>query len=194
MFEQVATVAAAMEGYDGLWFISGGWAIDLFGGRVTRDHSDLEVGIVRHDQASLQAHLAAWELSKAVRQGDGGCWVPWQKGEYLDLPVHQIRAQRVAGAPFECEFFLNDVQDGMWQWRRGPELRRPVSEISMRGAAGIPILAPEIQLLYKAKWHRAKDEHDLATALPLLDAGGRAWLRVALETYQPADPWIAALS
>ena len=96
MFEQVATVAAAMEGYDGLWFISGGWAIDLFGGRVTREHSDLEVGIVRHDQASLQAHPAAWELSKAVRQ--------------------------------------------------------------------------------------------------LLDEGRRVWLRVALETYQPTDPWIAALA
>ncbi len=43
-------------------------------------------------------------------------------------------------------------------------------------AGGIPCLAPEAVLLFKAKHRRDKDEADFARALPKLDAAQRRWL------------------
>jgi hypothetical protein len=54
-------------------------------------------------------------------------------------------------------------------------------------------LAPEIQLLYKAKAPRPKDEQVFARVAPRLARDARRWLREALATAYPAHPWRAAL-
>jgi hypothetical protein len=79
--------------------------------------------------------------------------------------------------PNEFAFFLNEAVDGVWRFQRNVEITRPAKEISLTSSSGIPIIAPEIQLLYKAKGHRPKDEHDFRQALPFLDAARRAWLK-----------------
>jgi hypothetical protein len=175
------------------WWVAGGWAIDLFVGRVTRGHEDLEVGVFREDQQALRDHLAGWEVKKCVSRPDGGEWVAWEEGEWLELPIHQLLALQAIADPPEFEFFLNDVVDGQWKFRR-TGYTRPVEEICLCSTHGIPILAPEIQLLYKAKWHREKDEHDFRIALQAMSEAQRGWLRTALERNHPEDPWIAALS
>ena len=53
--------------------IAGGWAIDLFLGRQTRPHHDLDIQILRRDQAALRGLLADWDLHLA---GDGRLQ-PW---------------------------------------------------------------------------------------------------------------------
>jgi hypothetical protein len=45
----------------------------------------------------------------------------------------------------------------------------------------MPSLAPEVVLLFKARSKADKDQHDVETALPVLDAGQRSWLRETLE-------------
>ena len=70
-FEPVEVVARLMAGYPRPWFVSGGWAIDLFVDRITRDHEDLEVGVFREDQAILYRHLSTWKLHKAAKGPDG---------------------------------------------------------------------------------------------------------------------------
>jgi hypothetical protein len=57
----------------------------------------------------------------------------------------------------------------------------------------MPFIAPEIVLLYKAMYHRAKDEDAFRQALPCLGATQRAWLSAALRVHRPGDPWLAAL-
>jgi hypothetical protein len=160
------------------------------------------VGIFRQDQRALREHLSAWALFKAIMGPDGGAWVPWTEDEWLELPVHQILV-RPAGmgapateaerCPEEFEFFLNEAADGVWRCRRNLEITLPVEEIFLTSSIGIPIIAPEIQLLYKAKGHRPKDEHDFRQALPLLDATRRAWLKEALPRCYEQDPWLAEL-
>jgi hypothetical protein len=59
-FDRIVAVAHLMQGFPGPWFVSGGWAIDLFVGRVTREHEDREVGIFRQDQQALPLLNAAW--------------------------------------------------------------------------------------------------------------------------------------
>ncbi len=95
--------------------------------------------------------------------------------------------------PGEIEFFLNDVEDGVWICRRDERVRRPVEELTTRTAIGTPIVVPEIQLLYKAKHHLDKDEHDFRQALGELAPEQRAWLREALEIVHPDDPWLGSL-
>jgi len=55
------------------------------------------------------------------------------------------------------------------------------------------VLAPEVQLLYKSKGLRPKDETDFAAARTALDAAQRAWLAGALAKVSPDHPWLAHL-
>jgi hypothetical protein len=47
-------------------------------------------------------------------------------------------------------------------------------------------ISPEIQLLYKAKDPRPRDQTDFKRIVPQLDPGARAWLRDALGGWIPA--------
>lgn len=50
----------AMKGTTVPWWIAGGWAIDLFLGRRTRQHADTEGLVLRRDQQRVQEHLQGW--------------------------------------------------------------------------------------------------------------------------------------
>ena len=159
----------------------------------TREHEDVEIGIFRSDQASIGAYFEGRDLFKSLEAG----WSPWHEGEWLALPIHQVLVRPLGAGPIEepwdpipgeIEFFLNDVEDGVWICRRDEQVRRPVEELTTRTAIGTPIVVPEIQLLYKAKHHLDKDEHDFRQALGELAPEQRAWLREALEIVHPDDP------
>jgi hypothetical protein len=66
-FAPILAAARHMQGFPGRWFVSGGWAIDLFLGEVTRKHSDIEIGIDRADQHALFRHLIGWSLDKSIQ-------------------------------------------------------------------------------------------------------------------------------
>ncbi len=84
--------------------------------------------------------------------------------------------------------------DGAWQFRRAPTITRPIEEIVRRTAEGIPFLVPEIQLAFKAKHQRPKDEQDFNAALPHLSLAQRDWLRMALEAAYGTYAWVDRLS
>jgi hypothetical protein len=89
---------------------------------------------------------------------------------------------------------IADTRDEEWLFRRMPTISRPMATIGDRTPEGIPYLAPEIQLLYKAKGLRPKDEADFQSALPALQQERRAWLRDALAQVHPEHPWLERLS
>ena len=194
-FRPVEDAAALMAAFARPWFVSGGWAIDLFVGRATREHEDIEIGVFFPDQAAIRAHLSAWEL---VVPRDGA-WIPLAADEAVALPEFQIQARSAAVAPHQIDVFLNPREGDDWVSRRHAGLRVPIAALVERSTGrdgeptGVPFLAPEIQLLYKAKPHRDKDTADLATALPKLGPRRRAWLRRALERYHAGDPWLASI-
>jgi len=53
------------------------------------------------------------------------------------------------------------------------------------GAGGIAYLAPEVQLLYKARATRARDQVDFDHVVPHLDRDARTWLRNSLTLVDP---------
>jgi hypothetical protein len=193
------------------WWVAGGWAIDAWAGGASREHEDLEISVLRQDRAALQAHLhlLGWQLERLTSKPHAGTWAPLAPGEVVAPPDFQLRARRTvadsagvrepeirteAAAPREFELFLNDLADGRWVSRRHPTVVLPLAALVVESPVGLPVLAPEVQLLYKAKYHRPKDEHDFRRALPLLSAAQRAWLAGTLCEYHPGDPWLAALS
>lgn len=169
------------------WWIAGGWAIDLFMGRRTRDHEDLDVGVLLRDQLAVQAALPGWDLHSA----GGGVLRPWPPGEDLPLDVHDVWCRPAPDEPWALQFTLNEAEGEDWLFRRDPGVRRPLGEIVLRDRDGLPFLAPEVQLLFKSKQPRPKDEADFAAVLPYLDEGRRGWLAEALARVQPGHPWIA---
>jgi hypothetical protein len=82
----------------------------------------------------------------------------------------------------------------VWIYRRDPRIRRPYPGIIRHSADGIPYLAPEVVLLFKAGHPRGKDEADFRRVLPLLDRAQRRWLLDALTVTSPGHPWRSAVA
>lgn len=183
-----ADAARLLRGYDRPWWVGGGWALDLFLDRATRSHDDLDVVVLRQDQEVVRRHFADWELHVAHR----GALTPWN-GVRLELPLHGLWARRDARGPWEVELLLMESDGVRWLFRRDPRISLPLERVGLR-RNGVPFLAPEIPLLYKAKHPRERDEADFRAVLPELPPDRRAWLRAALASQEPAHPWLAALA
>jgi hypothetical protein len=68
-----------------------------------------------------------------------------------------------------------------------------MSEVVRKTADSLPYLAPEIQLLYKSKAPRPRDEVDFAEIGPLLNSGARSWLHGAITRVNPDHHWLRLL-
>jgi hypothetical protein len=184
--EQVQSV---MREFEPEWFIAGGWAIDLFLGKITREHDDIEIAIFRRDQLALQKYLHDWNLQIA----ENGTLSAWKTGEFLELPVHAIHCfSENLQLPF-LEVLLNESDDKVWQFRRNRQITKPLSAMFLTNDSGIRFLCPEIVLLYKSKAPRAKDEMDFQAAVKQLENPAKKWLKNALSVCYSEHKWLALL-
>lgn len=168
-----ADVAAWFAEWDGPWAIAGGWAIELFVGHDVREHKDIEVSVARSDVAQLHDVLVGWEFFIP----SPGKFVPWPVGHVpaADGP-NQLWGRPSADAQWSLEIMFEDIRDGVLHYRRDPSITLPLDEAFLRTDDGIPYVAPHLQLLYKAKAKRPRDEIDFAAAVPLLSPAQRTWL------------------
>ncbi|MER5255510.1 amino acid transporter [Streptomyces sp. NPDC002855] len=185
-----AEVAARLAELRVPWWIAGGYAVELAVGHAFREHADIDVALLRRDQLAVQEALPSWEWWAADPPGTLRRWLP---GEVLPAGVHDIWCRPGGGEPWRIQFMLEEADGPVWVSRRDRRVRRPVEEIGPVGADGIPRLAPEIQLLYKGKSPRPKDERDFDALLPVLSPSQRAWLAWAVETAYGPHPWVARL-
>jgi SpoU rRNA methylase family enzyme len=58
---------------------------------------------------------------------------------------------------------------------------------------GLPILRPEVVLLYKAKNLRERDQEDFEQVQSRLDPRDRRWLADAIEVVHPGHEWLGTL-
>jgi hypothetical protein len=193
---EVFAVARFLEDFPGLWWIGGGWALDIWAGEPSREHEDIEICVLRSDQVALQAYCAGWHFFTPVNDQ----WAPMADGELLEFPrtMWQLRrtpeTQAPDGMPTEFEFILNDVDDGEWQYQYNRDIHLPVDRIIDTSPLGLAVTAPEIVLLHKGWWtHRQKDDHDFLRVRHLLNATQRAWLHRELKSHQPDNPWLLEL-
>ena len=190
-------VAEALGNLRAPFFFAGGWAIDLHLGRVTREHHDIDVLVMRRDHLGLHKALKQFSLKKIIPHPDGPAEPRnsrrMARGERLELPVHQINAYRAGESEPAFQVMLAESSESEWIFRRNPEIRMPLSRMGFYPLWGLPYLAPEIVLLFKAKHLEARDRIDFDHALPALSADARRWLRDALEKTHPGHEWLNAL-
>ena len=186
---KVSTPADAQElmhGYDGDWWITGGWAIEAFTG-VRREHEDVDVSLWRRDIEKLRLQLSdRYDLWSNA----GGRLRPLtdQRPEQPD-DADQIWLRRHALAPWEFDLQPNPDRDGRWVFRRDPTLDYALDEITWRAPDGIRYVNPELAIAYKARLGRPKDERDLEATLPLLTPDRRSWLADMIDHLHPNHPW-----
>lgn len=178
------------------WWIAGGWALDLFLGEQTREHEDIDVQILRRDQQKIRTIFGAWDVQEADSGGLPAEWPfrEWKVGQNLSPGIHDVWCRPNKTDPWALQLMVADTIDDQWLCRRDPRIRRPLATIGHQTHDGIPYLAPEIQLLYKAKGLRLKDEADFARTLPALDGKSRQWLAQSLALIHPGHTWLTKLS
>ena len=165
------------------WAVAGGWAADLFLGRVTRAHHDLEIALPASAFPLLPPLFPGLEFA-----------VP-QSGRLTPLDAESLAAEFQTWAldpvtrTWRFDVFREPHDGDTWICRRDERIRRPYAEVVARTPDGIPFVVPEVVLLFKAKAARDKDEQDLAALLPALPAERREWLDAALALVHPGHPW-----
>ena len=165
------------------WWVSGGRALELHVGRSWRAHEDTDIGLLRRDAPGLRSVLAGWDIHVAA----GGRLTQWDGGELFSrLHQNNLWCRRSADGPWLIDVTVSDGDGNSWVFRRDPSLRVPWPDAVLLTVEGIPYLAPELQLLFKSRDRRDKDEIDAREAIPLLETSRQATLAQLL----PVDhPW-----
>jgi hypothetical protein len=191
----VDEVVALFRDLPAPWWIAGGWALDLFLGRTTRPHEDTDVVILRRDQLVVQEYFRRqWRLFK-THQPRWPHLAPWPAGEFLDLPVSDIWARReLDRGPWRFQLMLTEEEGDRWVYRRLRTIGGEIAGLGLTTDAGVPYLAPEIQLLYKSRTGRARDALDFRNVLPHLPTARGEWLLDGLRRQYPeGHAWMAPL-
>jgi len=213
--EPLARVADLMSTFRPRWYLCGGWAVDSWLGRQTRDHADLDFVVFQDDKHALFDHLAGWQLIGHDDNVAGDSSESWD-GRRLDLPAHiharapdasrrlPDRLDAPVQAGFSLDIQLNELSGRDWIFRREPLISLPLRSCTRQSAWGLPTVGPEIILFYKAnppRWRdgqrpamRRRDERDFLALLPHLTNKQRSWLREAISLVHPGHPWLPQYS
>jgi hypothetical protein len=183
-------IARRLAGVTAPWYVAAGWSIDLFLGRETRAHDDLEVAVPHTQFAEVAAALPELELFVI---GDGMAWPLATAGIEFENE-HQTWCREPQTGLWRLDIFREPSAGGQWACRRDERIRLPYDRVIARTVSGIPYCRPEISLLFKAKARRLKDDADFANILPHLDDDSRRWLADTLNTVHPDHPWLIALT
>jgi hypothetical protein len=205
----VLEVARVLADLKAPWYVAGGWAIDLYLNESRRNHKDVDVAVFRRDQLVIQSYLLdrGWELYKYV--GDsvavGRMWV----GEQLGLPDRGIlarppaEAERIDAFLPAVDLLLSETDGVRWWYHADLRITHALETVGLRSKIGVPILSPEIVLLFKARHvyesdsesllHRQADDGDFNAVERWLPAESRSWLNRALELLYPGHAWLDRL-
>ncbi len=192
---ELRSMAALLHGAPFRWWVSGGWALELHRDpnltMPMRVHEDTDLGLLRQHVPALSTHLPSWEL----HIGADGILTRWAAG-VPDVTRNQNNVWCRPGpqAAWAIDATLSDGDDTHWIFRRDHRLRRPWDEAVLvaRSDSGqhLPYLAPEIQLLFKSKTIRSKDQVDAERIIPLLEPERAEWLASALPSHHAWQPLI----
>lgn len=214
LFSLIDDLNIFFKGFPHTWCVSGGWAIDLFLGRKTRDRCDLDVSVFNpghHDSVEFilgkQWAIEGKEADGFKRIGDvndldeeiryfwsfprGAAFI----SEYTDNNGNRrISYNRQTQESLDyIEVFFDRFEDDEFVYRRNTSIRRS-KEKSVIQKPEYAFLAPELVLLYKSKRIRPTDNLDLQAAIAEMDSEQRDWLLNALlAEYDQDHAWIRKL-
>jgi hypothetical protein len=206
--DPVARIADLMASFPAPWALCGGWAVDAWQGRQTRQHDDVDISVFLHDQQALFEHLAGWQLLAhepvfdVASPGNNGEW--WDGRRRLQHPSHiHARPPELSGPlpegglawpkdGFWLDIQLSERSRDDWIFSREPRVAMRLQRAVRQSDWGLPTLVPEALLFYKATgFIRRRDQLDFEGLLPHLARDQRDWLRKAVALV--GHPWLARL-
>ncbi|MEM7491472.1 MAG: amino acid transporter [Pseudomonadota bacterium] len=179
-----AELAHRLQGVRAWWSVVGGWALDLWHGNPTRPHDDLECATGPDGLAEITACLSDLTFF-AARQGR----LVHHPSGAAPAGAHQFWGLDPAVGRWRVDVMLEPGTAAQWVCRRDPSIRMPRSQIVHRDGAGVPYLAPEAVLLFKAKHRHPKDEADFDRALARMEVHRKQRLARWLELVHPGHDW-----
>jgi len=188
--------------------ICGGYAIDLFLGKETRMHGDIDILAYWKDRDQIITYM--WSQGFQVFEMLGGGkahqitdLADQQKKKrnifcvYPGCPLVQLQKTQetdIYGIVFDhvgqehldfIEFLFNDKTETELLYARNPEVKREIDK-SILSAEGIPYLAPEWCLLYKSTDpDRESNQQDYTKAMGKMLSSQKEWLNHALKIMYP---------
>lgn len=182
-------LAQRLSGVGQPWCVVGGWALDLWHGVKTRPHEDIEFTVLRNDLTVFRDALPGFRFHAV----DSGEVRPLDADEAPPADIAQVWCEDIASGCWRADMMLEEGTQETWVYKRDPSIRRPRREMVQFTEEGIPYLAPEAVLLFKAKYRRDKDEADFANALPKLGDEQRHWLKASIAKADAGHGWLAML-
>lgn len=181
-------VAERLSGITTPWYVAGGWALDLFRGRQTRAHGDIEIGTPAAGFPEIRGRFPEHVFDVP---GGGRIWE--DAAPEVLAALHQTWLRDPATGDYLLDVFREPHDGDTWICRRDEGIRFPHSGIVHRTGDGIPYLAPELVLLFKAKHARDKDRADFESTVPHLSSARRGTLAELLARVHPGHSWLADL-
>jgi hypothetical protein len=181
-------VAQHLAGITAPWCVAAGWALDLFRGTRTREHGDIEIAIPAASFPETRDRFPGYAFD-AVSSGR-----IWEEASPEVLAAtHQTWLRDRATGNYLLDVFREPHDRQTWICRHDETIRLPYSEIIHHSAEGIPYLAPELVLLFKAKHARPKDRADFEETIPHMTPAQRQTLAELLARAHPGHRWLADL-
>ncbi|MEU1736905.1 hypothetical protein [Streptosporangium sp. NPDC020145] len=181
-------VARRLAGVSTTWCVAAGWALDLFRGRRTREHGDIEIAVPAADFPEVRDRFPGYALD-AVSSG-----TLWENATADVLAAtHQTWLREPSTGDYLLDVFREPHDGSTWICRHDETVRLPYEDIIDHSPDGIPYLVPELVLLFKAKHARPKDHRDFHGTVPHLTPAQRRTLADLLAHTYPGHPWLAGL-
>jgi uncharacterized protein CbrC (UPF0167 family) len=181
-------VAQHLAGITAPWCVAAGWALDLFRGTQTREHGDIEIAVPAASFPEIRARFPGYAFD-AVSSGR-----IWENAAPDVLAAtHQTWLRDRATGSYLLDVFREPHDGETWICRHDETIRLAYDQIIHHTLDGIPYLAPELVLLFKAKHARPKDQADFDETIPHMTPAQRQTLAELLTRAHPGHHWQANL-
>ena len=188
------------------WAVCGGYALELYLGASIRGHGDLDLSVPEEDREQVRRLMLdkGWRVYEFRGQGrmrplcpdtpsekgrnlmcvkDGCELVTFWPCDEPGMVLHEWHPVGIQALNY-MEFLFHEESGGSYWF--SDALRLPTQRACL-SRDGIPYLAPELVLLYKASQpEREANRADYEAVFPRLTEASRAWLLKALP---PDHPW-----
>ena len=135
--------------------------MDLWLPQPSRGHVDMDIGCYRDEVPLLRRALPEWEFFAAA----GGALTQLvDEDALLPATVHTLWCRMRGTRQWGIEVMVEECEGDEWLFRRDPAIRRAKEAILWHTEDGVAVLRPEVQLLYKAKDVRDRDQADFDAA------------------------------
>ena len=213
MIELLEQVQVFLQNSNFQWAVCGGYALDLFLNCQTRKHGDIDICVFERDRECITEFMLSkdWRVFQFLGQGkvrplsggdasdpgrnlmcikEGCRLVQFYPCEEKDVLLHAFFHTGIERLDY-LEFLFNDIQDNQFVFSREVSLMRDIHKAILYNN-GIPSIAPEIALLFKAsETDNPEYQRDYALTLPHLGEEQLHWLHDGLrKRYPQGHPWI----